>query len=76
MGAKFWTRRFVLALLIAAPLLFVVQTIKGHGLVEAAQFAAFWGAITAALYTLVGYNRYKRNPTCWLPRPDDNGPAA
>ena len=76
MGTKFWLKRFVFALLIATALLFVVELVKGHGRVEAAQFAALWGAISAALFTLIGYNRYKRNPACWLPGPGDNGPAA
>ena len=76
MGAKFWTKRFVLAFLVAATLLLIVELVKGHGQAEAAQFAGLWGGITAALYTLIGYNKYRRNPTCWLPSPDDNGPAA
>ena len=75
MGTKFWLKRFVSALLIATALLFIVELVKGHGRAEAAQFAALWGAITAALFTLIGYNRYKRNPTCWLPDPGKNGPS-
>ena len=47
---------------------FVAELIKGHGRTEAAQFAALWGALSAALFTLIGYIRYKRNPACWLPR--------
>jgi len=75
-GTKFWLKRFVIALLTASALLFVVELCKGHGRAEATQFAALWGTISAALFTLIGYNRYRRNPACWLPRPGDDGPAA
>ena len=70
MGALFWTKRFLIALLFAGVLLFVVELAKGHAVVEAARFAAFWGVVSAALFTLIGYDRYRRNPTCMLPRSD------
>jgi Na+/melibiose symporter-like transporter len=76
MGAKFWLQRFASALLIASAALFVAELIKGHAPTQAAQFALLWGAITAVLFTLISYRRFKRNPTCWLPPPDSNGPAA
>lgn len=67
MGAGFWIKRFVLALTVAGLLLFVVQQLKGYSLMDAALFAAIWGTLSAALFTLVGYRRYKRNPACMLP---------
>ena len=76
MGTGFWLRRFVVALMISSALLFVVELVKGQAWAEATQSAALWGMISAALFTLIGYYRYKRNPACWLPRPSNNGPAA
>jgi hypothetical protein len=76
MGAKFWLRRFMVAFLIAATALFLAEIIKGHAQTKAAQFALLWGAITALLFTLISYSRFKRNPRCWLLPPDINGPAA
>lgn len=69
MGAGFWLKRFSLAFLIAGTLLFAVQLGKGHAPTDAAQFAALWGALSAAIFALTGYIRYRRNPACMLPPP-------
>ena len=68
MGARFWLKRFVFALLIASALLFVVELAKGHESADGARFATLWGVLSAAIFTLAGYLRYKRNPACMLPR--------
>lgn len=68
MGTSFWIKRFLTAFAIASVLLFVVQLVKGYETIEAARFALLWSAISASLFTLVGYIRYRRNPACMLPR--------
>lgn len=68
MGTAFWVRRFLLALLVASSLLTVVHYAKGNPLPGAARFGVLWGAISAMLFTLIGYVRYRRNPACMLPR--------
>lgn len=68
MGHWFWWRRFVVAFAIAAPVLFAVHAIKGHAVPDAAGFGCLWGAVAAAIFTIVGYVRYRRNPACMLPR--------
>ncbi len=68
MGAGFWARRFALALVIAAPLLFLAQWLKGRAPLDAAAFAAGWGLVSAALFSGIGYWRWRRNPACMLPR--------
>ncbi len=70
MGTRFWLKQIFFALLIASALLFVVELAKGHESVDAARFVALWGVLSTALFTLVGYIRYKRNPACMLPRSD------
>jgi hypothetical protein len=70
MGPKFWLKRFLLAFATATVLLAVIEVIKGRGTDDAAEFALQWGAISAALFTAIGYIRFKRNPTCWRPPPD------
>jgi len=75
MGWKFWTTRFLLALVIACTALFAVELAKGHERFAAATFAAIWGALTAAVYVLAGYIRYRRNPSCMLPRSRRAGPT-
>lgn len=62
-----WIKRFVLAFAIAAAVLFAVHLGKGYPAVAAAWFAALWGAIAAAVFTLVGYVKYRRSPACMLP---------
>lgn len=76
MGARFWLRRFGFALLIAVAVLFASELIKGHARAEAVRFALLWGAMSAGLFTLISYSRFRRNPTCWRPPPGDDGPAA
>lgn len=68
MGWGFWTRRFLLALVVAGVVLFAVQLAKGHAAIEAAMFAALWAPLTATVFVTAGYIRYRRNPACMLPR--------
>lgn len=68
MGWKFWMKRFALALVVAGVVLLLAELVKGHEPLDAAKFAAFWGMLTAAVFTLAGYVRYRRNPACMLPR--------
>lgn len=63
----FWLKRFLFAFVVAGAVLFVVHLFKGHGIIDAAWFALLWGAITAAVFTLSGYIRYRRHPACMLP---------
>lgn len=65
---RHWLKRFVLALIVAGTVLFAVQCLKGHVIAGAARFAALWGVVSAAVFTLVGYVRYRRSPACMLPR--------
>jgi hypothetical protein len=65
MTATFWLKRFLLALVLATILLFAVELIKGHHLMMALEFALKWGVLSAGLYTLIGYLRFRRNPACW-----------
>lgn len=68
MPARYWFKRFTVALAIAGAVLFVVQSLKGHSIAHAAWFAAPWGVVSAASFTLVGYVRYRHSPACMLPR--------
>jgi phosphatidylglycerophosphate synthase len=68
MSLGFWLKRFTFALFVASAALFCVQYLKGSPALEAVQFGLVWGVISAALFTLIGYIRYRRNPACMLPR--------
>jgi len=57
----------MLALLVASGILTVAHYAKGSPLPGAARFGFLWGAISAVLFTLIGYVRYRRNPACMLP---------
>src|SRR3546814_180369 len=63
----FWIRRLLVVFLVASIVLFLVELLKGHERGAALQFALFWGAMTAGVFTLVGYIRFRRNPACMLP---------
>lgn len=75
MGPGFWIKRSIFALFAAVALLFVVQLLKGAAADRAIVYALLWGTISAGLFTLVGYLRFRRNPACMLPPraagPDD-----
>ncbi len=64
MPARFWAKRFALAFVLATALLFLVEQFKGHALEQALQFALLWGTGSAALFTGIGYWRFRRNPAC------------
>src|SRR3546814_15869791 len=67
MKPGFWIRRLLVVFLVASIVLFLVELLKGHERGAALQFALFWGAMTAGVFTLVGYIRFRRNPACLLP---------
>lgn len=67
MGRTFWLKRFLLAFVGAGLTLFAVELLKGHELAQAVEFAVLWSVVFAALFTLIGYARYRRNPACMLP---------
>ena len=68
MGASFWIKRFIIALLGSSILLFCIELAKGHERAAAAQFAIVWGLAFAVLFTGIGYFRFNRNPACMLPQ--------
>jgi hypothetical protein len=71
MSTAAWAFRFLLAFAVAAAALAVVQLAKGANIGSAATFAAVWGALTALVFTGVGYIKYKRNPACMIkPTPE------
>lgn len=68
MKPGFWIRRLLVVFLVVSVILFVVELVKGHESGAALRFALFWGAMTAGVFTLVGYIRFRRNPACMLPK--------
>lgn len=67
MKPGFWIRRLLVVFLVVSAVLFPVELAKGHESGAALQFALFWGVMTAGVFTLVGYIRFRRNPACMLP---------
>lgn len=68
MSAATWLRRFVIAFLFATGLLLGARLLKGEPLAASAWSAVLWGTVSAGLYTLIGYARYRCNHACMLPR--------
>ena len=64
---RFWIKRFVVAFIIASNALGLVQYLKGSTILLAIQYGLIWGGVSAGLFTLIGYVRYRRNPACMLP---------
>ena len=71
MNMMFWIKRTVVSFLVAFALLLAVQLIKGFSLTAGSWFALIWGAIAAAIFTLVGYYRFKQNPACMTAPSED-----
>jgi hypothetical protein len=76
MPLKTWMVRFLVAFLVAAALLLVVQVLKGNPVQSALAFGAGWGALAAAVFTGVGYAKYRRSPACMSKRPSGQSGAA
>jgi hypothetical protein len=57
-----------MAFAIAFVVLAAVQALKGKPLDVALQFALAWGVVSAGIFALAGYLRYRRNPACMLPQ--------
>lgn len=68
MGLAFWCKRFALAFIVAFGILAIARVAKGDAFEPAIMYAAAWGAVSAGIFTLVGYLRFRRNPACMLPR--------
>lgn len=63
----FWAKRLAVSLLVAGGLLALVHYAKGHPWADAMAYGAFWGGVTAVVFTGVGYVRFRRNPACMIP---------
>jgi hypothetical protein len=57
-----------MAFAIAFVVLAAVQALKGKPLDVALPFALAWGVVSAGIFALAGYLRYRRNPACMLPQ--------
>ena len=57
-----------MAFAIAFVVLGAGQALRGRPLDVALQFARAWGLISAGIFALAGYLRYRRNPACMLPQ--------
>lgn len=68
MPGIFWVKRFVLAFVVAAGLLFAARLWRGFAAQPAAEFALLWALVSASVFTAVGYLRFRRKPSCMLPK--------
>lgn len=66
MSTRAWIVRFLLAFSLASAALAMVQLVKGATVDSALVFAGEWGAITAVVFTGVGYLKYRRRPGCMV----------
>jgi hypothetical protein len=64
MPSRFWIKRLIVSFIVAFAALALVQKAKGVETADAAVFGLVWGAITAAIFTGIGYYRFRRNPAC------------
>ena len=64
----FFFRRFLLAFAIATIVITVAQLLKGHPFGLAAPDGLLWGAISAAVYTLVLAYKLRRSSCHPLPQ--------
>lgn len=74
MKPGFWIKRLLVVFVVVSAVLFPVELLKGHESDAALRFALFWGAMTAGVFTLVGYLRFRRNPACMLPTAGKDSP--
>ena len=73
MAKWYWARRFTVAFGMASCVLCLIQHLKGSTWLDASMFGLLWGGVFAALFTAIGYVRFRRNPACMLPSNKNQG---
>lgn len=68
MSFTHWLLRFVLAFCVAFVVLLIAQLLKSLPLSASLLHAAVWGMVSAAIFTLLGYAKYRRSPACMIKR--------
>lgn len=69
MTRLFWIKRLAMSFVVAFAALALTAKVKGAATPEAIVFGLIWGAITALIFTGVGYYRFRRNPACMTKAP-------
>ncbi|CAN5481485.1 hypothetical protein BH18VER1_BH18VER1_18370 [soil metagenome] len=64
MGTAFWIRRFFLVFAIAFAVIAGAQFLKGRGIEYSAQQAAFWGVLSAVVFTTARFYQARRGVHC------------
>jgi hypothetical protein len=64
MGSAFWTKRFLVATVIASAILTVSELLKGRELVAAVSFGLGWGVVSSAIYTGTRIYRSRKGQHC------------
>jgi len=73
---KYWIVRFALFFAVAFAVLLVVQLLKGNHVSAAVAYGLSWGALSAFVFTAIGYARYRRSPACMTKRSSGGSGAA
>lgn len=60
MGTAFWIRRFFTVLILAGAVITLAQWTKGHPLQYALTQGAFWGSLSAAVFTVARIYQSRR----------------
>lgn len=64
MGTTFWIRRFLTVLALIGVVVALAQWAKGHTFQYAAAQGAFWGFISAAVFTVARIYQSRRKQHC------------
>jgi hypothetical protein len=68
MSLKHWIVRFLLFFVVAFAVLLVVKVLKGNQVSAAVAYGLSWAALSASVFTAIGYARYRRSPACMTKR--------
>ena len=64
MGRAFWIRRFATVTALIFAVLVAVELAKGHPPADALSFAATWGLLAGAIFTLARIFQSRRGQRC------------
>ncbi|WP_146677030.1 hypothetical protein [Pirellula sp. SH-Sr6A] len=75
MTGKDWFSRFLCAFAVSFVVLCMVHLFRGRQLVLSVSYGLVWGLLTASLFTVIGYTKYRRCRACVTRPPSGGSPA-
>lgn len=71
MGAAFWVKRALIALIMSFSVIFIAQYLKSSNVIYAFTQASIWGVFASGVYLLVLWSKLRKNPSCAIKQQEE-----